>query len=58
MYAVFEEVSGPDMFDLISLGAYGFSYLHANGFVHRDLKAENVSLDDKFEVKISGMAWA
>ena len=56
-----------DLFDYVSMGRlseqlvkyyglqllYGIHYMHTNGFAHRDLKLENILVDEDFNVKIA-----
>ncbi|XP_035665653.1 MAP/microtubule affinity-regulating kinase 3-like [Branchiostoma floridae] len=36
----------------------GMKYVHKRGIVHRDLRADNILLDDKYNIKISGFGYA
>ena len=36
----------------------GLQYCHEHGVAHRDMKLENVLLDDEFELKINDFGWA
>jgi hypothetical protein len=38
--------------------ASGLAYLHANGYMHRDVKSTNVLLDDKFHAKVADFSIA
>jgi serine/threonine protein kinase len=36
----------------------GLSFMHEKGFVHRDLKTENLLFDSKFNIKIADLGLA
>ena len=72
-YILLELVNGGSLFDYVAqAGRFdekyarhyfkqllnGLSYLHAAGFAHRDMKPENLLLDDQFNLKIADFGFA
>ena len=73
VYLVMEQVTNGDLLDMIRQRKYvkeqqagqwinqmmdGVEYCHKKGVVHRDLKCENVLLDDNFTIKVTDFGFA
>ena len=68
LYLVFELIENGDLFEYISIGErfpeklarYYFKqlisaleFMHAKGYVHRDIKAENLLMDSEYNIKLA-----
>ena len=73
LYLVFELITGGEVFDYIAVGGRfsdalarfyfkqlisALEHLYSKGFVHRDIKAENILLDDKCNLKLADFGFA
>lgn len=73
LYLIFELVRGGELFDYIAVGGRftdpiarfyfkqlieALTHLYSKGFVHRDIKAENIMLDDKCNLKLGDFGFA
>lgn len=72
-YILLELVNGGSLFDYVAqAGRFeekyarhyfnqlmsGINHIHASGFAHRDIKLENLMLDDRFNLKIADFGFA
>eukprot|EP00826_Nyctotherus_ovalis_P026228 TRINITY_DN204_c0_g1_i3.p1 TRINITY_DN204_c0_g1~~TRINITY_DN204_c0_g1_i3.p1 ORF type:complete len:447 (-),score=122.23 TRINITY_DN204_c0_g1_i3:143-1483(-) len=73
LYLIFELVTGGELFDYIAVGGRftepvarfyfkqlldALTHLYSKGFVHRDIKAENVMMDDNCNLKLGDFGFA
>jgi serine/threonine protein kinase len=73
LYLIFELVTGGELFDYIAVGGCftdpvarfyfkqlieALTHLYSKGFVHRDIKAENIMMDDKCNLKLGDFGFA
>ena len=72
-YMILENAEGGEFFDFLVMSGQlsesmarhyflqllqGLDHCHRNGFAHRDLKCENILLDDKYDLKIADFGFA
>eukprot|EP00826_Nyctotherus_ovalis_P035824 TRINITY_DN310_c0_g1_i9.p1 TRINITY_DN310_c0_g1~~TRINITY_DN310_c0_g1_i9.p1 ORF type:complete len:449 (+),score=154.32 TRINITY_DN310_c0_g1_i9:180-1526(+) len=73
LYLILELVTGGELFDYVAVGGRfhdkmartyfrqfveALEFMHAKGFAHRDIKAENILLDSNFKLKLADFGFS